>query len=258
MELEQPLSSPQTILFIVAHPDDIEFGAGGSAAVWSAQGHRVVYCIITNGAAGSNKPELQGAALIAQRQQEQTEAARIVGVQDVRFLGYADGMLQPTLELRRELTRLIRELKPYRVILMDPTTVLVHNEQFDYINHPDHRAAGEAALYAVFPSAESLPIFPELLDEGYAPHHVSEVYITLSQADNIAVDISDVIEQKIESLLAHKSQVDASVGEMIRGWGAEAGKQVDVAFAETFRVMRFLRDQPSEMVEAQPITETHD
>jgi LmbE family N-acetylglucosaminyl deacetylase len=251
MEFEQPLAQPETILVIVAHPDDIEFGTGGSVATWTDAGHRVVYCIVTDGSAGSNDPDVQRDDLIARRRAEQTRAAEIVGVHEVRFLGYQDGMLQPTLELRRDLTRIIRELKPYRVLIMDPTAVLIQNERFDYINHPDHRAAGEAALYAIFPSAETRPIFPELLDEGYEPHHVSEVYIGMA-TPNIAIDISGVIERKIAALLAHESQLDSSTGEMVRGWSAETGKQLGVEYAETFRVMRFIRETTGVPVHAQP------
>ncbi len=243
MELEKPLASPSTILVVVAHPDDIEFGIGGSVAVWTDAGHTVVYCIVTDGAAGSNDPNVTRESLIERRRQEQINAAVLVGVHDVRFLGYPDGMLQPTLELRRDITRLIRELKPYRVILMDPTTIMVKNEQFDYINHPDHRAAGEAALYAVFPSAETRPIFPELLAEGYEPHHVSELYISFAHQPTLAVDISSVIDRKVAALLAHESQLIASVGDMVRGWDEQAGKEAGVPYAETFRVLRFIREE---------------
>jgi LmbE family N-acetylglucosaminyl deacetylase len=252
MEFEKPLAQAETILLIVAHPDDIEFSAGGAAAVWSDAGHRVVYVIITDGSAGSNDPDVRREDLVVRRQHEQRAAAAHVGVHEVRFLGYQDGMLQPTLELRRELTRIIRELKPYRVLIMDPTVIMIHNEQFDYINHPDHRAAGEAALYAVFPSAETRPIFPELLAEGFEPHHVSELYLMMGEPPNVAIDIGTVIERKIAALLAHESQLDASTGEMVRGWSAESGKQLGVAYAETFRVMRFIREQSGAPLHAQP------
>ncbi|MCA9902803.1 MAG: PIG-L family deacetylase [Anaerolineae bacterium] len=240
--MEQPLAEKQTILVIVAHPDDIELGMAGSIARWKDAGHRVVYCIVTNGAAGSNDPNTDFNALIATRKTEQQKAAEIVGVHDIRFLDYADGTLEPTLALRRDLTRLIRELRPYRVAIMDPTAILLQGQQFDYVNHPDHRAAGEAALYAVFPSAESRPIFPELLDEGYEPHHVIEIYLMLTLNPNIAVDVTDVMERKLASLLCHESQLDSRVGDMVRGWDAEAGSQAGVKYAETFRVMRFPTD----------------
>jgi LmbE family N-acetylglucosaminyl deacetylase len=243
MELEKPLASPSTILIVVAHPDDIEFGTGGSVAVWTLAGHTVVYCIVTDGSAGSNDPNVTRESLIERRRQEQINAAALLGVHDIRFLGYQDGMLQPTLELRRDITRLIREIKPYRVILMDPMTVMVKNEEFDYINHPDHRAAGEATLYAVFPSAQTRPIFPELLAEGLEPHSVSELYIGFAHQPTLAVDITPVIDRKIASLLEHKSQLEVSVGDMVRGWDARAGAEAGVAYAETFRVLRFIREE---------------
>jgi len=205
----------------------------------------VTYCIVTNGAAGSNDPNTDLNTLIATRQDEQRQASAIVGVEDVRFLGYQDGVLQPTLELRRDLTRIIRELKPDRVVIMDPTVVLLSNgPDSDYINHPDHRAAGEAALYAVFPSAETRPIFPELLAEGYEPHHVVELYLGMSPQPNIAVNISDVLEHKYEALLCHKSQLDESVVDFVRRWDVEGGKEAGVPYAETYRVMRFPTERP--------------
>jgi LmbE family N-acetylglucosaminyl deacetylase len=242
MQLEQPLAQPATILVVAAHPDDIEFGAGGAVAKWSKAGHRVVFCIVTNGAAGSNDPDMQPGRLIALRREEQAAAAAKLGVHDVRFLGYPDGALEATLELRRQLTRLIRELKPYRVVLMDPTTMLVQGDDFNYINHPDHRAAGEAALYAVFPSAGTRLVFPELLTDGLEPHNVTEVYMTLSMQPNVAVDISDVLEDKLEALLCHRSQLDERAAEMVRKWDEQAGKDAGVPYAETFRVMSFSRD----------------
>jgi LmbE family N-acetylglucosaminyl deacetylase len=235
-------TSPERILLIVAHPDDIEFGVAGSVARWIAEGARVSYCIVTDGASGSNQPDANMAELIEQRQHEQRAAAAKVGVrvEDVHFLGYPDGVLQPTLELRRTLTRIIRELRPDRVVCQDPTTVLVGDR---YINHPDHRAAGEAALYAVFPSAETRPIFPELLAEGYEPHHVNELYLTLSLEPTTYVDISEVMEQKIEALLCHASQVGEDTAQWVRDWNAETGKEAGYAFAEGFRMMNLRRDE---------------
>jgi LmbE family N-acetylglucosaminyl deacetylase len=245
MQLEQPLTLPFQVLIIAAHPDDIEFGAAGSAAVWSEAGAEITYCIVTDGAAGSNEREVIYEHLVQRRRDEQLRAAEIVGVKDVCFLDYADGTLQPTLDLRRDLTRLIRQLRPNRVVFMDPTVMLVMNDGFDYINHPDHRAASEAALYAVFPSAETRPIFPELLEEGLEPHHVDELYLMMSVHPNIAVDVSRVWERKIQALLSHQSQLDESVVEMVRGWDRQAGEAVGVEYAESFRVMRFINATPS-------------
>jgi len=234
--------SPMRILFVAAHPDDIEFVAG-SAAVWTALGHQVTYCLVTDGAAGSNKPDEDLAQLVHTREAEQLAAAKMVGVEDVRFLGYPDGTLQPALELRRGLTRLIRELRPYRVVISDPTAVFVGNF---YVNHPDHRAAAEAALYAVFPSAGARPIFPELLAEGLEPHDVSELYLQFTDHPDMVVDISSVIDQKIQSLLCHKSQLGEEVVEMVRGWDAETGKEKGYAFAESFKVMKLKQDEAQE------------
>jgi LmbE family N-acetylglucosaminyl deacetylase len=246
MQLEPVFQTPFRILIIVAHPDDVEFGAGGSTAVWTNAGAEVIYCIVTDGAAGSNEKEIVYDELIERRRQEQYEAARHVGVKDVYFLGYADGTLQPTLELRRDLTRLIRQLRPNRVVTMDPTVMLVQEGEFSYINHPDHRASSEAALYAVFPSAETRPIFPELLGEGLEPFHVNELYLMLTQKPNTAVDISKVVDRKIQSLLAHRSQLDESVVDMVKGWDSRAGADLGIEYAEVFRVMRFYNEQPSD------------
>lgn len=230
-------TQPLHILVIVAHPDDIEFGLAGSIARWADEGARITYCIVTDGAAGSNDPNADLKALALRRQEEQREAAAIVGVHDVRFLGYKDGTLQPTIELRKELARLIRELKPYRVVCQDPTTVFVRHE---YINHPDHRAAGEAAVYAVFPSAETRPIFPELLSEGFEPHHVTELYLTLTLQPDTFIDITATMDRKIAALLCHRSQVGPEVEQWVREWNAETGRQAEVPYAEPFRVMRFV------------------
>lgn len=229
------------ILVIAAHPDDIEFGAAGSIAKWASEGAEVTFCLVTDGSAGSNQPDADLAELVRVRQQEQCAAADILGVKNVRFLGYKDGALQPTLELRRDLTRVIREIRPDRVLVQDPTTVFF---QSFYINHPDHRAAGEAAVYAVFPSAGTRPIFAELLAEGLEPHDVAELYLDLTLAPDTFVDISDFIEQKIQALLCHKSQLDESVAEMVKKWSAEAGEKIGVAYAEGFRVMKFREEKP--------------
>jgi LmbE family N-acetylglucosaminyl deacetylase len=258
LKLEAPFATPYTILVIVAHPDDIEFGAAGSIARWTRAGANVIYCIVTDGAAGSNTPDQDLAQLVITRRAEQMHAAEIVGVRDVRFLGYADGTLQPTLELRRDLTRLIRQTKPQRVVIMDPTTIIVQDDErgFYYINHPDHRATGEASLYAIFPSAGTRPIFPELLTEGLEPHNVDEVYMTIggTPSENIAVDISDLWDEKIAALLSHKSQLDERVVPMIDTWDKATGSLVGVERAESFRALYFNRpgDGQPKGVEEQP------
>jgi LmbE family N-acetylglucosaminyl deacetylase len=236
-------SVPERVLVIVAHPDDVEFGAAGSIARWTDQGAQVTYCMVTDGAAGTNDPDADLAELARTRQAEECEAAEAVGVHDVRFLGHADGTLQPTMELRRELTRLIREVKPDRVVVQDPTTTFVEDR---YINHPDHRAAGEAAVYAVFPSAETRPIFPELLKEGYEPHHVKELYMMLTLQPDTYVDVSASMDRKMKSLMSHRSQIRPEDEKMVREWGAETGKQVGCQYAEGFRVMILGQDAPKD------------
>lgn len=227
--------TPQRILGIFAHPDDAEFMCGGSAALWAEQGAQITYCIVTDGAAGSNDPNQDLAELVRTRADEQRAACAVLGIHDVRFLGYTDGTLQPSIELRRELTRLIRQLKPHRVVTGDPTAVFFGT---DYINHPDHRAAAEAAIYAVFPSACTRPIFPELLAEGLEPHQVHEVYISGDDAHaTIHIDISSTIERKIEALRCHKSQLDPGDGQWIREWATNTGKAANLPYAEAFRVM---------------------
>lgn len=237
---------PERILVIAAHPDDIEFGAAGSIAQWVDAGSQVTFCLVTDGAAGSNQPGADLKALVQQRQQEQCDAAAILGVKDVRFLGYPDGVLEHTLELRRNLTRLIREIRPERVLLQDPSLIFAGNF---YINHPDHRAAGEAATYAVFPSAGTRPIFPELLEEGYEPYDVAELYLMFPTQADTYVDISAYEERKIQSLLCHKSQLGPEVADMVRKWDAEEGKNHGYAFAESFKVMKLKEEAQTAPVE---------
>lgn len=231
------------ILVVVAHPDDIEFGVAGSVARWIEEGAVVTYCIVTDGAAGTEDPTASAEELAKIRQEEQRAAAAAVGVTDVRFLGYRDGILEPTLNVRRDITRIIREVKPYRVVCHDPTTILVGDR---YINHPDHRASGEAAAYAVFPSAVVPLIFPELFEAGFEPHRVAELYFILTLHPDTYVDISTTIDRKIEALLCHKSQLGPEAGERVREWNAEWGKHIGSAYAEAFRVMRINQAQETE------------
>lgn len=233
------------VLVIAAHPDDIEIGAGGTIANWTDAGIEVTFCLVTDGSAGSNDPNVDQRALIQLRQQEQREAAACLGVHDVRFLGYADGVLEPTIALRRDLTRVIRQVRPDRVVMTDPTTMLVVEEGFHYINHPDHRAAAEAGLYAIFPSAESRPIFPELLAEGLEPFHVNELWMMLTNHANMAVDISQQHERKVASILCHHSQLPGPEAiQFVHLSDAMAGKTIGAAYAESFRVMTFFYDPP--------------
>ncbi len=226
-------SPPATRMVIIAHPDDAEFTCAGTVARWIREGHPVIYVICTDGSRGSNDPGMPPEVMAPIRRAEQLEAARILGVQEVIFLNHEDGTLEHTLELRKELTRLVRRYKPDAVICGDPTRIISRNV---YINHPDHRAAAEAAIYAIFPSAVTRYIFPRLLDEGLEPHKVPEVYLYAPSEANDWVDISDTIDLKMTALKAHRSQVAPEyVDQRIREWNGELGSQYGVAYAEEFR-----------------------
>ncbi len=226
-------SEPTTRMVIVAHPDDAEFTCAGTVARWVKEGHPVIYVICTDGSRGSNDPGMTPEVMAPLRRVEQEEAASILGVREVIFLDHEDGTLEATLGLRRELTRLVRRYTPDIVISGDPTRIISRNV---YINHPDHRAAAEGAIYAVFPSAVTRYIFPELLEEGLEPHKVAEVYLYAPNEPDIWVDISETIELKAAALKAHRSQVGPEyVDQRLKEFNGELGRQHDVAFAEEFR-----------------------
>ena len=224
------------ILCIAAHPDDNEFTVAGSVAKWTSEGREVTFCLVTTGGAGTNEHTPSSEGLIPIRERESREAARILGVKDVVFLGYQDGIVEPTIGLRRDPTRVIRRHRPDVVVCGDPTKRWYGNE---YLNHPDHRAVASAALDAVFPSAETRAIFPELLTEGLDAHKVKEVWITGAMPPDAWIDIGDTLETKCASLKAHVSQVGPGewVDDLLRGWAARDGKRAGVKYAEAFRRM---------------------
>jgi LmbE family N-acetylglucosaminyl deacetylase len=195
----------QRAMVIVAHPDDCEFMCAGTVAQWAARGVEVTYVIITNGEKGTDDPEMTRERLIATREQEERAAAHILGVKEVAFLHYPDGELVATLALRRDLAREIRRYRPDAVIVGDPSRRFYGS---DYINHPDHRAAAEAALDAIFPTAGNRLFFPELLAEGFQPHSVREVYVSGSVDADTKIDISDTIHLKRAALKEHRSQLN--------------------------------------------------
>lgn len=230
--------TPKRVAAIMAHPDDPDFGCGGTAAKWAAEGHHITFVIITNGDKGSDVRELSGPELIKTREAEQRAAAAILGVHDVIFMRREDGMLVPDLALRRDLVRLIRQIKPDIVICQDPTSWFVAKE---YINHPDHRAAGAAVLEALFPAARNHRVFPELLAEGLEPHRVDEVYVNSSSSSDVFIDITDFIDLKIQALRAHVSQMgEWDPDDAIREWNREDGKRANppVEYAEDFRYFK--------------------
>jgi LmbE family N-acetylglucosaminyl deacetylase len=241
--------APARVLAIHAHPDDQEFTIAGTLAKWARAGSEIVTVCITSGDAGSNEktdPHMTKQALAHIREEEQRRACQVLGVKQVVFLHYPDGILQPTIELRRDLTRLIRQHKPDAVICGDPTVRFYGNS---YLNHPDHRVAADVALDAVFPSAGTRFIFPELRDEGYEPHEVKQVFIHGAEKPDTFVDISPVIDVKIAALKEHHSQLnDWDPGEMIREWAKDEGKEHGLQAAEAFRLMILKEDAEEQKV----------
>ncbi len=236
-DASQPIAEtgPKRIATIMAHPDDAEFSCGASLAKWAAEGSHVTIVLITNGDKGSDDRSISSPDLAALREIEQAEAAKVLGVSDVVFMRNEDCMLVPTIELRREVVRVIRRIKPDIVVCLDPGVFFGGS---NYVNHPDHRAAGVLALEAIFPAARNHRIFPELLDEGLEPHKVDEVYISAWEGGDFVVDVSDYMDTKIEALRAHKSQMgEWDPNDMVREWSAERGQKQDppVAYAEAFR-----------------------
>lgn len=207
---------PTKALLVVAHPDDVDFGAAGTVATLVDHGVEVVYGLVTSGQAGE-PAHLSPAELTEIRQKEQTDAAAIVGVTELHWLGFPDGHLVADLELRKAIARLIRIVKPDLVITQTP----VRNLERIYAAHPDHLAAGEATVSAVYPDARNGHSFPELLDEGHEPHSVPRLWLMAGTEANLHVDITDRLERKIEALIAHHSQNDdraEGLPVMIREW----------------------------------------
>ena len=232
---------PQSAMAIVAHPDDIEFSCAGTLARWAKEGTRVVYVLCTSGDVGIDQPGMTRQKAAEIRQAESLEAARIAGASEVVFLGEPDGLLQATLEVRKKLVRQIRKHQPEVVITGDPTIVWAGE---DYINHPDHRAAAQAALDAVFPAAGQPNLFEELEDEGLRAHKVRKVYVTLWGPGDLYVNITDTIETKIEALRAHKSQMkDWDPAPMIKEWAAGAARGKEMTYAESYRVVTLVSDE---------------
>jgi LmbE family N-acetylglucosaminyl deacetylase len=227
------------VLVITAHPDDVDFGAAGTIAQWTAAGIEVIYCVVTDGDAGGDDPSISRADMAVLRRAEQTAAAKCVGVHDLRFLGYPDGRVEPTLGLRKDLARVIRQVRPDRVLSPSPERMYARIGA----SHPDHRAVGAAALDAVYPDARNQFAFPDLLaDDGLEPWKVREVWLMASPQADRFVDVTDTFDAKIAALRAHASQTGHSDGldERIRGMlgrVASMGGLPDGRLAEAFQVV---------------------
>ena len=229
------------VLVVTAHPDDVDFGSAGSVAAFTSAGVAVTYCIVTDGDAGGSDREMSRTDMAALRRKEQRAAAAAVGVDDVRFLGHPDGMVVANRELRRDISRVIRQVQPQRVITQSPE----RNWDFIYASHPDHLAAGEAAVCAVYPDARNPFAHPELLDEeGLEPWTVGEIWIMGpgGEGASIAVETTATVERKVTALLRHESQIGDpdGVADRVRTWaraGGEGAGLPEGSSAELFRVV---------------------
>ena len=227
----------QRAMVVVAHADDAEWGCAGTVAKWCAEGWEVVYVLCTDGSKGSEDPEMTSGRLVEIRKQEQLDAGKVLGLKDIVFLGYEDSMLEPTLELRRDIAREIRRHRPDVLICMNPVRSV---DGEGYLGHPDHFASGEAALSAVFPSSRDRLTFPELLREGLEPHKVKEVWMMFhgDTADKF-VDVSAYMDTAVDALKAHQTQVSEEDAEVdMRQWRNSTGKKVGFEFAEAFKVFQ--------------------
>ncbi len=232
------MTDVRRILVIVAHPDDAEFGCGGSVARWVEERDEVFYCVVTNGDKGSDDPAMTPQRLARLRESEQRAAARALGVQEVLFLGYPDGELEDTREARRDVVRAIRRVRPDRVVTQNPFPSLN-----PYAGHRDHRHAGRLALDAVYPYARDRMHFPDLLAEGWEPYRVREVYLMGHAEPDVVVDITGTMDRKLAALRCHASQLKdfAGVEGLVRQRAADLGKPHGYTYGEAYRVIALPR-----------------
>lgn len=226
-------------MVVVAHPDDAEFGCSATVAKWCRLGWEVVYVLCTDGSKGTDDRSISEKELIEVRKKEQTEAGMVLGLKKVEFLGYPDGYLEPTLKLRRDISREIRRWKPDILVTTNPRRDLLGS---GYIGHPDHFAAGEAALSAVYPSARDHLTFPELLEEGLEPHKVREVWVmTFGETVDRYNPLEEVdVETSIRALHAHASQIKdpENTAKWMRQRRQETGAKIGADFAEAFKAFK--------------------
>jgi LmbE family N-acetylglucosaminyl deacetylase len=232
--------SHKKILVILAHPDDPEFFCGATLAKWVIEGHEVHYCLLTCGEKGSGDREKSSDQICQLRHEEQSAAADVIGAKSVRFLDVPDGYLLPTIDLRRNVVRVIRQEKPDILVTCDPTNLFPIGSY--RLNHPDHRYAGQVVLDAVFPAAGNIHFFPELYsEEALEPHTPSEVWITLTSHPDIIIDVTDTWEIKLLALQKHTSQIGdpGKFIERIRSWRTTDSTEEDPRFEEKFRLIKW-------------------
>ncbi len=234
------LPTPERVLVVAAHPDDIEFGAAGTVARWVAEGAEVRYLLMTRGDKGSDDPGADPAQIAVVREGEQRAAAAEIGVSGIDFLDEPDGQVEPSLRLRERVTRAIRAFQPEIVMSHDPTVLFVNNE---WVNHPDHRAVGTVVVDAVFPTARDPLNFPEHLAAGLAAWKVAELFLWSTNEANQLVDIGSTLERKIAALSHHASQFRdfGETARWLRRGAEELGERAGYRAAEGFRRVMLAR-----------------
>jgi len=231
---------PQRIMVVAAHPDDAEFGCGGTVAKWVRQGSTAFYLICTNGEKGSDDYGIDPAELAVRRDKEQRAAAAVIGVSEVQFLQRRDGELIYGIELRGDVVRWIRKWKPDAVFTHDPTSVISSS---GFVNHADHRATGTAAIDAVYPFSRSPLQYPEQIAEGLEPHTVIQLYLWGSGEPDFFVDVSDSVDCKVDALKEHASQFSdfERVTQFAKERLHKTGQEHGVEYAESFKRINFRR-----------------
>ena len=234
------LPEPERVLVVAAHPDDVEFGAGGTVARWIRAGAGVRYLLVTRGDKGTDDPSVDPAELATRREAEQRAAAAELGVTSVDFLGEPDGQVEPSLRLRERITYAIRRFRPEIVMSHDPTVLFVNNE---WVNHPDHRAVGEVTVDAVFPTARDPLNFPEHRAAGLEPWKVAELFLWSTNEANQIVDIADTLDAKVAALRHHVSQFRdfPETERWLRQRAEELGERAGYRAAEGFRRVTLAR-----------------
>ncbi|MDQ3149969.1 MAG: PIG-L family deacetylase [Chloroflexota bacterium] len=237
---DDKLPTPERVLVVAAHPDDIEFGAAGTVARWVTEGATVRYLLVTRGDKGSDDPATDGLALAELREREQRAAATEIGVDGVKFLDEPDGLVEASLRLRERITHAIRSFRPEIVMTHDPTVLFVNNE---WVNHPDHRAVGQVTVDAVFPTARDPLNFREHLEAGLEAWKVAELFLWSTNEANQLVDIGGTIERKIEALAHHASQFRSfeEIARWVRRRSEELGERAGYRAAEGFRRVTLAR-----------------
>jgi LmbE family N-acetylglucosaminyl deacetylase len=233
-------SEIERVLVVTAHPDDVDFGAGGTIASWTAKGISVSYYICTNGDQGGVDPSVTREEMRQIRQREQRAAGEVLGVSDINFLNYRDGWLEPTITLRKDIVRAIRTVRPQRMLIQSPE----RNWNRLGASHPDHLAAGEAAIQAIYPDSGNRFAFEDLLhDEKLEPWEIKEAWVFMSEKTDHVVDITDTFEKKLAAIKSHLSQTahNDELDQRIRDWGLRNGEEAGLAagrYAESFKIVK--------------------